>query len=116
MANRYDAVLGKLRKADITQTQINSLGGKTEILTSGTSVAVTGTTYCFDGNNIVLNLGGTPVLNDRIRIRHLSGTGSLVGGKIEGIVHNVFLDIPKVAFDLVYTNSTYGWVITETNQ
>lgn len=116
MATTYDAIIGKLRKADITPAQLAALTIKTEILTAGTIVAIPNTTYMFDGSNINLNLDGTYKLGDRIRIRQLSGTNSYINhGKIEGTLNNIILDVPNISFDLVYVNSTYGWIIMETN-
>lgn len=65
-----------------------------------------------------LTLPASPSTGDEIQVFDSSGTAATNNitvnsnsGKINGTVQDLIVDVNGVAFSLVYTGSTYGWVV-----
>lgn len=106
------------------QTQINTLfagmlGYTWKIISTSTSAAVSdGLLVDSSGGGFAINLPTSPVLGNRIAFVDVAGVfaanpiiiapGSV---KICGTSGNMTVDWNRIAFEMVYINSTYGWAI-----
>ena len=99
------------------------------ISTTGTTLATyveVGSTYTAAANDRVVcttggftvNLPASPLVNDTIQIIDATGvfgtsnvTVGRNGNKIQNLTEDLTLNIANTALTLVYTGSTYGWLI-----
>ena len=70
---------------------------------------------------ITLPLNSTLLVNDVVQIVDVTGsfnTNNVTlgrnGSKIQNLIEDLILDINNIAVTMIYTGSTYGWVISGT--
>jgi|694.fasta_scaffold00876_25 hypothetical protein len=103
-----------------------SLGGSTTIVTGPSSTAVSSNISVAANNKyfvntsaaITLTLPALPTLGDEIQLFDANGTAATNNitvnsnsGKINGSVQDLTVDVNGAALSLIYTGSTYGWVV-----
>lgn len=85
----------------------------TVIINSNTT-AVRGRTYVFTTAGITLTLPASPAVNDIVSVINGNFSTCIVarnGSNIMSLAEDMTLDTQSVSFDLVYLNSTIGWMV-----
>lgn len=92
----------------------SSSGAYTVSSISANTTAVKNTLYVLTAN-LTLTLPATPTAGDGIKVSNLSGVLTCViarnSEKIMGLAEDLTLDKTNTGFEMVYINSTVGWVI-----
>ena len=103
-----------------------SLGSSITIASGPTSSAVSSNInlaannkYFVDTSSArTLTLAASPTLGDEIKVFDATGTAATNnitinpnGGKINGVVQNLAIDVNAAVTTLTYTGSTYGWKV-----
>jgi len=110
---------GVLTRAKLASSINRSTVGVYSIIT-GATTATAGSYYFVDTTSaaITLTLPTTAVLGDTIRIIDMAGTFatnnltvSRNGHKIQRIADNLTVNLAGSSFDLIYSNSTNGWLV-----
>ena len=72
------------------------------------------------GGPVQVTLPATAAIGDTVRIADIAGsfqtnncTISRNGHNIMGLAHDLTLDKQYTSIGLLYTNATYGWILTE---
>jgi hypothetical protein len=118
---------GSLTNSSITiNGSAVSLGGSTTIVTGPSSTAVSSNISVAANNKYFVNtsaartltLPASPTLGDEIQLFDATGTAATNNitvnsnsGKINGSVQDLTIDVNGAALSLIYTGSTYGWVV-----
>jgi hypothetical protein len=94
--------------------------GLTWEIISSDDTAVSNEGFFIDGssNTVTLTLPATPSVDDKVGVRVLDTSFTVTiarnGVNIEGFASDLVIDIPNSAFELVYSDATYGWsIVTE---
>ena len=110
---------GVLTRAKLAPAINRSTVGVYSII-SGNTTATAGSYYFVDTTSgaVTLTLPATGVLGDTIRIIDMAGTFatnnltvSRNGHKIQRIADNLTVNLAGSSFDLIYSNSTNGWLV-----
>ncbi len=93
-------------------------GGITTSVISSSTTAVKDYLYVFTAN-LTLTLPASPSSGDSLKISNLSGVATCVlqrnGSNIMAVSDNLTLDNQYASFELIYTDTTRGWVIVGSN-
>jgi hypothetical protein len=85
-------------------------------------VRATGRYFVIPATGMVLTLPASPALGDTVQITDIAGTAGSVATKpviarngelIQGKAENMTFDVSNASIKLVYSNTTYGWRITQ---
>lgn len=85
-------------------------------------VNATGNYFVVPASGMVLTLPASPLLGDTLIITDIAGTAGSVATKpviarngelIQGKAENMTFDVSSASIKLVYSNTTYGWRITQ---
>jgi hypothetical protein len=105
-------------KGRVTAVSPGSTGTYAQSVISGATTGQAGYLYVFTAT-LALTLP-TGVAGSSIKISNLSNTATCTlvpaaGEKIMAVAATMTLDTNYAAFELIYTNATYGWVIIGAN-
>lgn len=124
--------LTNIANASLTNSSITingsatSLGGSVTIATGPSSSSVSSNINLAANNKYFVNtsaartltLAASPTLGDEIKVFDATGTAATYnitinpnGGKINGVVQNLAIDVNAAVTTLTYTGSTYGWKV-----
>jgi len=124
--------LTNIANASLTNSSITingsatSLGGSVTIATGPSSSSVSSNISLAANNKYFVNtsaartltLAASPTLGDEIKVFDATGTAATYnitinpnGGKINGVVQNLAIDVNAAVTTLTYTGSTYGWKV-----
>jgi hypothetical protein len=99
-----------------------TLVAKTWTNQSENVVRATGRYFVIPATGMVLTLPASPALGDTVQITDIAGTAGSVATKpviarngelIQGKAENMTFDVSNASIKLVYSNTTYGWRITQ---
>jgi hypothetical protein len=89
-------------------------GGLAPISIATSTNATANNLYIFTAN-LTLTLPASPTIGDRIGISNRSDVLTCViarnGKNIAGIAEDMTVDVLNIGFELVYANTTQGWVL-----
>jgi hypothetical protein len=121
-----DLMAASRRYVDVTPLIINASTGlvahRYNTATENSQVGGSGNYFVIPATGMVLTLPASPVLGDTIMITDIAGTAGSVATKpviarngelIQGKAENMTFDVSNASIKLVYSNTTYGWRITQ---